>query len=58
MQLGVWEAENFKVNKGEDSMINYESTSGVFRKSCSKCGSFTYKDLGGGNMVAPLGALE
>ena len=56
MQLGVF--DDLKVVKGEDSLIKYESSSGVFRNSCSNCGSFCYKILSNGAMVAPLGALE
>jgi len=48
MQLGVWSTDNFKVVKGEDSLIKYGSTEGkVYRNSCSKCGSFCFKVLPG-----------
>jgi hypothetical protein len=56
MQLGVF--DDLKIIKGEDSLIKYEGSSGVFRNSCSNCGSFCYKVLSNGAMVAPLGALE
>eukprot|EP00934_Nitzschia_sp_Nitz4_P004150 Nitzschia sp. Nitz4//scaffold13_size275219//159683//160151//NITZ4_000885-RA/size275219-augustus-gene-0.237-mRNA-1//1//CDS//3329536047//4140//frame0 len=58
MQLGI--SPELEVLKGEDDLISYEHTagSGVFRKSCSKCGSFCYKSIGGHTLVAPLGALS
>ncbi|KAL3904366.1 MAG: hypothetical protein SGARI_004952 [Bacillariaceae sp.] len=58
MQLGVF--EKLEVLKGDDKLIAYEAQpgSGTIRKSCSKCGSFVYKVLGNGAMVAPLGALS
>mmetsp|Transcript_114459 Transcript_114459/g.171154 ORF Transcript_114459/g.171154 Transcript_114459/m.171154 type:complete len:128 (-) Transcript_114459:166-549(-) len=56
MQLGIF--PNFEVVKGEDSLIKYESTKGVFRNSCGKCGAFCFKVLGDGSKVAPLGALS
>eukprot|EP00281_Chroomonas_sp_CCMP1168_P024013 CAMPEP_0206231118 /NCGR_PEP_ID=MMETSP0047_2-20121206/10656_1 /ASSEMBLY_ACC=CAM_ASM_000192 /TAXON_ID=195065 /ORGANISM="Chroomonas mesostigmatica_cf, Strain CCMP1168" /LENGTH=126 /DNA_ID=CAMNT_0053654655 /DNA_START=26 /DNA_END=406 /DNA_ORIENTATION=- len=58
MQLGVWAPASFKVLKGDDSLIKYSGSANVFRNSCSKCGSFCYKILPDGNMVAPLGALD
>lgn len=59
MQLGVW--DDLKVKKGGDDLIQFEANpnAGTVRNSCTKCGSFCYKILGGGGgMVAPLGALE
>ena len=55
MQLGVY--EKLEVLKGDSDLIKYENTpgSGVFRNSCSKCGSFCYKILSNGAKVAPLG---
>uniref|UniRef100_A0A7S3P825 CENP-V/GFA domain-containing protein n=1 Tax=Amphora coffeiformis TaxID=265554 RepID=A0A7S3P825_9STRA len=59
MQLGVWTPDNFKVLKGDEKLIKYSSTEGkVYRNSCSTCGSFCYKVLPDGALVAPLGALE
>lgn len=58
MQLGVYKPENFQVIKGDDGLIKYESTPGVFRNSCKTCGAFCYKVLGNGAPVAPLGALS
>lgn len=56
MQLGVW--NDLKILSGEDDLIKYSGSSGVYRNSCNKCGSFCYKILGNGAKVAPLGALE
>ena len=56
MQLGIF--PNMEVIKGDDGLIKYEGSKGVFRNSCSKCGSFCYKVLGDGAKVAPLGALS
>ena len=56
MQLGVF--PELEVLQGEDVLLKYEGSGGVFRNSCSKCGSFCYKVFGNGAMVAPLGALE
>ena len=58
MQLGVF--NDLKVLKGEDSLIKFEANpgSGTIRNSCNKCGSFCYKILGNGALVAPLGALS
>mmetsp|Transcript_55617 Transcript_55617/g.134827 ORF Transcript_55617/g.134827 Transcript_55617/m.134827 type:complete len:130 (+) Transcript_55617:152-541(+) len=59
MQLGVWSPDNLKITSGESDLIKYSSTEGkVFRNSCTKCGSFCYKILPDGNLVAPLGALD
>lgn len=58
MQLGVWTPDNFQVTKGDDTLIKYKSGEKVFRNSCSSCGSFCYKVLPDGAMVAPLGALS
>jgi hypothetical protein len=56
MQLGIF--EDLKVLKGEADLIAYEKTKGNFRNSCSKCGSYCYKKLANGALVAPLGALS
>ena len=56
MQLGVF--EKLEVVKGDDKLIKYEGSKGVFRNSCSNCGSFCYKVLGDGAKVAPLGGLS
>ena len=37
MQLGVWSADNFKVIKGDDDLIKYSKTEGIYRNSCAKC---------------------
>eukprot|EP00187_Rhodella_violacea_P009923 CAMPEP_0174888662 /NCGR_PEP_ID=MMETSP0167-20121228/3947_1 /TAXON_ID=38298 /ORGANISM="Rhodella maculata, Strain CCMP736" /LENGTH=128 /DNA_ID=CAMNT_0016125761 /DNA_START=41 /DNA_END=427 /DNA_ORIENTATION=- len=58
MQLGVWTPASFAVSQGDDGLIKYGSSGGVFRNSCGTCGSFCYKVLPDGNIVAPLGALE
>lgn len=58
MQLGIF--ENMEVLKGDDGLIEYENKpgSGTIRKSCSTCGSFCYKVIGGTTKVAPLGAMS
>lgn len=56
MHLGIF--PNFKVLKGDDNLIKYEHSEGIFRNSCRTCGSFCYKVAADGAKVAPLGALE
>jgi len=59
MQLGIFSQMEF-LQGDDDSLIRFEknSGSGVFRNSCSKCGSFCYKVLPDGAKVAPLGAMS
>lgn len=58
MQLAAFEPDQFKMIKGQDGLIKYESNTGVFRNSCGTCGSFVYKEMAGGNYIVPLGCLE
>ena len=55
-QLAIFPA--LEVLRGGDDLIRYEGSSGVFRNSCNKCGSFCYKQIGPDTLVAPLGALS
>ena len=57
MQLGVWPADKFAIVTSGD-LIKFSKTEGVTRISCAKCGSFCYKVVPDGAIVAPLGSLE
>lgn len=57
MQLGIF--KDLKILKGDDNVIAYaHKGSKAIRHSCKTCGSYCYKKLPDGALVAPLGALS
>eukprot|EP00614_Pseudopedinella_elastica_P029601 CAMPEP_0172613860 /NCGR_PEP_ID=MMETSP1068-20121228/48017_1 /TAXON_ID=35684 /ORGANISM="Pseudopedinella elastica, Strain CCMP716" /LENGTH=180 /DNA_ID=CAMNT_0013418469 /DNA_START=24 /DNA_END=566 /DNA_ORIENTATION=+ len=57
-RVAAYSPEQFKITKGQDGLIKYESAPGKFRCTCSTCGSFVHNILPNGLMVAPLGGTK
>mmetsp|Transcript_22509 Transcript_22509/g.31505 ORF Transcript_22509/g.31505 Transcript_22509/m.31505 type:complete len:144 (+) Transcript_22509:193-624(+) len=56
--VGCWKPEQFKLTKGKDCVLSYESAPKKFRDSCKKCGTWTNNILPNGLYVIPLGGLK
>ena len=56
--VGAWSPDQFKITKGDDNLLRYESSPGKLRVSCKTCGSWAYNQLPNGLIVVPLGALK
>ena len=52
------QAENFHWLSGEDAIVNYQSSPGVARSFCGRCGSVAPEPYGDGTYAIPVGALN
>lgn len=57
-RLAAYPPAQFKLTKGDDKLIKYESTPGKWRMSCGTCGSFVHNTLTNGLMAVPLGGCK
>ena len=56
--VGGWKPTEWKLVKGQDNLINYESAPKKTRHSCKTCGSFINNVLPDGTVVVPLQGLK
>ncbi|KNC85974.1 hypothetical protein SARC_01878 [Sphaeroforma arctica JP610] len=57
-QVAGYTPEQFKLTKGEDNLIKYESAPSKFRHTCKTCGCMIYNILPNGLKVVPLGGIN
>jgi hypothetical protein len=57
-RVAAYPPDQFKLTKGDDKLLKYESAPGKWRHSCNTCGSFVHNVLPNGLMIAPLGGCS